>query len=189
MGDSGLAGGVGRIIAATILLLLPPGCVAQPARAPFPETASGSPTSSGSPYSEIAAIRTYVTQQADKLWPGLSEAPFGILLIEEDREILLCDDRLPGGFERASGLFVTGCSAAIGPSSWRNRPVQLAQTDISRRDARFWPAVGGGHRNAPGDQFVACAVAADIGARAFSSMAIGIARLLPPRRRTRFVGR
>jgi hypothetical protein len=55
----------------------------------------------------------------EKLWRGYGKTPFGFLLVQQDREILLCDNRLPDGFARAGNDPVLGCKQASGPTSWR----------------------------------------------------------------------
>jgi hypothetical protein len=78
---------------------------------------------SGSTSAEIAqglkdmvALASY---DGEKLWPQYGKIPFGFLLVEPDREILLCDSRLPDGFVREADDPLLGCKQASGPPSWR----------------------------------------------------------------------
>jgi hypothetical protein len=63
----------------------------------------------------IALSRTH----GENLWRGYGKTAFGFLLVQPDREVLLCDNRLPDGFVRAVDDPVLGCKQASGPPSWR----------------------------------------------------------------------
>ena len=67
----------------------------------------------------VAKVRE-AARHGDSLWPGYSTAPFGFLLVSDDGEVLLCDDRVPEGFARAERLAGLDCAVATGPKSWRN---------------------------------------------------------------------
>jgi hypothetical protein len=64
----------------------------------------------------LAQVRIFAKQQGDALWPGYGEAPFGMLLLTSQRELLLCQpagDRWPSaapfvdvGIDRATGCAV-----------------------------------------------------------------------------------
>lgn len=47
----------------------------------------------------IQKARTVAELNGDHVWAGFSDAPFGILLVEEDRERLFCHQGSPDGFE------------------------------------------------------------------------------------------
>lgn len=55
----------------------------------------------------------------DRFWPGYGSNRFGILLVESNRETLICDSRLPEGFERVDDEPLLSCKQSTGPSSWR----------------------------------------------------------------------
>lgn len=74
----------------------------------------------------LAETRAFVAASGDSIWPGYATAPFGIVLVEPDREVLLCDERLPDGFSAAGQEALTGCPMALGPSSWRTPQLQSA---------------------------------------------------------------
>jgi hypothetical protein len=59
-------------------------------------------------------------RHGDSLWPGYSTAPFGFLLVSDEGEVLLCDERVPEGFTRGDRLKGLDCAVATGPKSWRN---------------------------------------------------------------------
>ncbi len=67
----------------------------------------------------IADMMALSRTEGDALWPGYGAAPFGFLLVEPERETLLCDPRLPPGFVRQPDLPGLGCLQAAGPPSWR----------------------------------------------------------------------
>ena len=57
---------------------------------------------------EIAATHILAREAGDALWPGYGAAPFGILLVLPDREVLLCRSP-PPGFAEAGRNEATGC--------------------------------------------------------------------------------
>lgn len=67
----------------------------------------------------MAQVRE-AARHGDSLWPGYSTAPFGFLLVSDEGEVLLCDERLPDGFTRSDRLKGLDCAVATGPKSWRN---------------------------------------------------------------------
>jgi hypothetical protein len=88
----------------------------------IPSAVIASPQQRTLPDDVVAAIRqarTVVHNRGDKVWPGFSTAPFGFLYIEPDREVLLCDVRLPDGFRVAPTPNGLQCQQAVGPKSWR----------------------------------------------------------------------
>ena len=72
--------------------------------------ASTSPSGIGPLGAELAAIRATARQDGDAIWPGYGDAPFGFLLIEGDREILLCHPTAPPGFTDEGRDPATGCT-------------------------------------------------------------------------------
>jgi hypothetical protein len=74
----------------------------------------------------LKSARTWVQRHGDTVWPGFRRAPFGFLLVEKDRELLLCDTRVPDGFRPLGRNESLRCSAATGPSSWRTANLQAA---------------------------------------------------------------
>lgn len=77
----------------------------------------------------LARTREFVAKDGDTVWPGYAGAHFGIVLIEANREVLLCDNRVPQGFEATASEPVTGCTMALGPRSWR-APQMLAAMPV-----------------------------------------------------------
>lgn len=73
----------------------------------------------------LSAIRSHVRQSGARYWPGYDSAPFGILLVDREGELLLCDERIPAGFSALPAEPSTGCNLAAGPPTWR-RPELLA---------------------------------------------------------------
>lgn len=67
----------------------------------------------------IADSRHLAQHVGDTVWPAFSTAPFGFLLVTPDRELLLCDPRVPDGFTVGPSIAALGCSSASGPRSWR----------------------------------------------------------------------
>ena len=76
----------------------------------------------------VAKIRE-AARHGDAIWPGYSSAPFGFLLVSDQSEVLLCDERVPDGFVRADRLSGLDCAVATGPKSWRN-PSLLAAMPV-----------------------------------------------------------
>ncbi len=77
-------------------------------------------------FGPIADIRSFVASRGNDVWAGYADAPFGLLLIDDRGEALLCDERVPGGFSLAGIEPVTGCPVSYGPSSWRNPAFRAA---------------------------------------------------------------
>ena len=57
----------------------------------------------------LAQARSFAEAEGEKVWPGYGSAPFGFLLITEDKEILLCREQVPDGFAPAGKDEATGC--------------------------------------------------------------------------------
>lgn len=66
---------------------------------------------------ELAALRTFASAQGERIWPGFGTAPFGMLLLREQQEILLCQPTLPAGFTADGRDAATGCARAVRPRS------------------------------------------------------------------------
>lgn len=58
----------------------------------------------------LQPIRAFAATYGDILWPGYVSAPFGFLLIGEDKETLLCQPGTPRGFTAEGVEPVTGCT-------------------------------------------------------------------------------
>jgi len=65
-------------------------------------------TAASEPWAAIAEVRDFATETGDDLWPGYGTAPFGILLIEAEKETLACQVA-PNGFEAQGRMPTTGC--------------------------------------------------------------------------------
>jgi len=89
-----------RTLAAVLVLILPSQTRSDPA-----EVAES-----------LAEARAFAAAAGDRLWPGYGTAPFGILLIEGDRETLFCQAP-PSGFTSAGTDTATGCEMAHRPPS------------------------------------------------------------------------
>lgn len=63
---------------------------------------------------QLAQVRSFAAAQGDAVWPGFGAAPFGVLLIEGDRETLLCRDA-PPGFTADGTDAATGCARYVRP--------------------------------------------------------------------------
>ena len=77
---------------------------------------------------ELAALRTLANRQGEAIWPGFGTAPFGMLLLEADREVLLCHPTVPDGFTAAGRDAATGCNRLTRPRG--NLPPLLAAMPI-----------------------------------------------------------
>lgn len=58
----------------------------------------------------LQRIRAFALTQGDVLWTGYGSAPFGFLLLQEDKETLLCQPGTPRGFTAEGADPVTGCA-------------------------------------------------------------------------------
>lgn len=67
----------------------------------------------------LREARSDAKKVGDRIWLGFARAPFGFVLVSAEREILLCDDRLPDGFVSAPREPTLRCPRAVGPRSWR----------------------------------------------------------------------
>jgi hypothetical protein len=65
----------------------------------------------------LAQVRAFSRKNGDRLWPGYGTAPFGFLLIGDEREELICHDGVPEGFESARIDPDTGCRRFTRPRS------------------------------------------------------------------------
>lgn len=97
---------VAAIISALLALLSAPLEAMRPA---FPEGVAGA----------YAQARKVAKDAGSALWPGFGTAHFGFMLIEQNREWLVCDDRMPPGFVYHSHDPFIDCDLSIGPTSWR----------------------------------------------------------------------
>lgn len=66
----------------------------------------------------IRDARMVLEEHGDTVWPGMSAAPFGILLVEEETERLFCHGNMPEGFETMDADPVLSCSAGFRPTSF-----------------------------------------------------------------------
>ena len=66
---------------------------------------------------EIRSLRAISRTAGEAIWPGYGAAPFGLLLITDKREFLLCENRVPDGFTVGPIDPPTGCSSALRPRS------------------------------------------------------------------------
>ncbi len=66
---------------------------------------------------ELAAAQAVARSEGERLWPGYGRAPFGMLLVREGRELLLCHPSVPAGFSPAGLDAATGCHGAARPRS------------------------------------------------------------------------
>jgi hypothetical protein len=78
--------------------------IAQPAAAP-PEPLGP----------ELAALRAFAGAHGERIWPGFGTAPFGMLLLRERQEVLLCHPTMPAGFTADGRDAATGCIRAVRP--------------------------------------------------------------------------
>jgi hypothetical protein len=76
--------------------------------------------------SAIVDVRALLRRIGGKFWHGLDQAPSGFLLVEQERELLACEDRLPDGFRNAGRDQVLDCMISIGPRSWRQSDLLAA---------------------------------------------------------------
>ena len=60
--------------------------------------------------STIAQVRSFSADTGEQLWAGYGRAPFGLLLVGESDETLLCRDQAPDGFRPAGTDEATGCA-------------------------------------------------------------------------------
>ena len=74
----------------------------------------------------IVDARALAGSAGSTLWPGFADAHFGILLIEQDRELLACDHRTPDGFTHLAYDRVLDCDVRVGPRTWRTPALQAA---------------------------------------------------------------
>jgi hypothetical protein len=58
---------------------------------------------------DFARARHLSREVGDEIWPSLSAAPFGVLIIDGGRETLLCQENPPQGFVPEGIDLVTGC--------------------------------------------------------------------------------
>jgi hypothetical protein len=73
----------------------------------------------------ILDARTTVDRHGDAVWPGLSSAPFGILLVDDGSERLFCHDGSPDGFEMTGSDPILSCPTGSRAASF---PSDMQQT-------------------------------------------------------------
>ena len=73
------------------------------------------PVATANTGSELHALRDLSAKQGEKLWPGFGAAPFGFLILEQDREVLICRAEAPAHFEKDGKDAATGCPRFVGP--------------------------------------------------------------------------
>jgi hypothetical protein len=67
----------------------------------------------------LKLARKIVDRNGDRLWQGYGTAPLGFLLVTPEKEVLLCDERIPEGFTAAGFDTTLNCTQSVGPTSWR----------------------------------------------------------------------
>jgi hypothetical protein len=77
------------------------------ATAALPAAATGDPVEVLGPH--LAQVRSFAETEGERLWVGYGSAPFGFLLVTDDKELLLCRDQIPDGFTPAGKDGATGC--------------------------------------------------------------------------------
>jgi hypothetical protein len=65
----------------------------------------------------LAEARAYAAHDGETVWSGYGQAPFGFLLIEPEREVLLCQPGQVEGFSPDGADAATGCARAVRPRS------------------------------------------------------------------------
>jgi len=78
----------------------------------FGAALAGSPAKGAAPFElgpVVARTRAFATSSGETLWPGYGSAPFGFLLLDGDKEVLLCQPGEPKGFEAEGVDDATGC--------------------------------------------------------------------------------
>ena len=73
----------------------------------------------------ILDARQFVAEHGDTIWPGLSAAPFGILLIDGETERLFCHRGSPQGFEMTGDDPIVSCPVGSRAASF---PADIQQT-------------------------------------------------------------
>ena len=66
---------------------------------------------------QLSALREIARTQGEALWPGYGTAPFGFLLVQAEREVLICHPSMPSGFSRDATDAATGCDRYVRPRS------------------------------------------------------------------------
>lgn len=64
---------------------------------------------------ELASLRAFARGPGERIWPGFGEAPFGMLLLRERQELLLCHPAAPPGFTPDGRDEATGCARLVRP--------------------------------------------------------------------------
>ena len=64
---------------------------------------------------ELKTLFSLAETPGEQLWPGFGKAPFGFLILEADREVLLCRPTAPNGFQADGTDRATGCPRFVGP--------------------------------------------------------------------------
>lgn len=63
----------------------------------------------------LKATRAFAAEKGDTVWPGYGRAPFGFLLVDGDKEVLLCQPKAPADFSAAGIDAATGCKILTRP--------------------------------------------------------------------------
>ena len=66
----------------------------------------------------IQEARAIAYSNGDRIWTGFSDAPFGILLVEEERERLFCHQGPADGFESIGVDPILSCPSSIRQASF-----------------------------------------------------------------------
>lgn len=67
--------------------------------------------------SRIAAVQAFARGSSEEIWHGYGSAPFSVLIVDAERETLLCRPSPPEGFTVLARDRTTGCETAARPRS------------------------------------------------------------------------
>lgn len=74
---------------------------------------TSTPAPVGNTGAELAALRTIAATHGEAIWSGFGTAPFGMLMIDSEQEVLLCHPSTPAGFTIAGRDTATGCDRLV----------------------------------------------------------------------------
>lgn len=64
---------------------------------------------------ELQSLRSFAAEAGERDWVGYRHAPFELLLLEAEREVLLCRAAMPAGFSADGRDAATGCPRYVRP--------------------------------------------------------------------------